>query len=62
MAFDYVTNFPIPEALLPARLRTLLEPVSLDPQQRVEVSCLFEQDPYGADAEHVHLQDGCSLG
>ena len=55
MALDYLASFPIPEALLPARLRALLEPVSLDPRQKVEVACLFEQDPYGADAEHDHL-------
>ena len=61
MAFDYVANFPIPEAVLPARLRGLLEPASLDPKQRVEVACLFEQDPHGADTEHVHLQTAVVL-
>jgi len=56
VTFDYVANFPISEDRLPQRLRTLLEPVSLDPRQKVEVACIYEHDPYGADAEHVHLQ------
>jgi hypothetical protein len=56
MAFDYLAAFPLPVHVLPARLRGLLEPVGLSPRQLVEVACRHEADPYGANAEHLHLQ------
>jgi hypothetical protein len=37
MPFDYVGAFPIPTAILPAKLRGLLEPIGFNPQQKVEV-------------------------
>ena len=56
MPFDYIGAFPIPVAILPKKLRDLLEPVSFDPQQRVEVASLFESDPHGPNVEHLHFQ------
>ncbi|WP_245495443.1 hypothetical protein [Rhizobium ruizarguesonis] len=55
MPIDYLNEFPIDAAILPARLSALLEPVGLGPAIRVEVSTRFENDPYGADREHVHM-------
>ncbi|BFM41184.1 hypothetical protein [Synechocystis sp. LKSZ1] len=56
MSFDYIGAFPIPVAILPEKLRNLLESISFDPQQRVEVACFFESDPHGPNVEHVYLQ------
>lgn len=56
MSFDYIGAFPIPVAILPKKLRDLLEPVSFDLQQRVEVASFFEADPHGPNVEHVHFQ------
>lgn len=61
MPFDYVAAFPIPAAILPTRLRSLLEPIGLNPLQRVEVACLYESDPHGLNVEHVHLQTAVIL-
>lgn len=61
MLFDYIGNFPIPPTILPKKLRELFEPISLDPQQKVEVACLFELDPYGLNVEHVQLQTAVVL-
>lgn len=55
MPIDYLQQFPINEALLPPRLRSLLEPVGLDPARRVDVSELYEHDPYGPARECVHM-------
>lgn len=55
MPIDYLASFPIPAQVLPPRLRNLLEPVGLSPSQRVEVACMQESDPYGENAEHLHL-------
>jgi len=55
MPFDYLALFPIPAWVLPARLRGLLEPVSLLPRESVEVACLYETDPHGPNVEHVHM-------
>lgn len=56
MSFNYLESFPIPVHVLPSRLRELLEPVSLSPNQRVEVACKFEFDQHGTQSEHLHLQ------
>src|SRR5450830_681784 len=56
MPFDYVASFPIPSALLPARLRALLEPIGRDPHLKVEVACLYESHVDDSDIECVHLQ------
>lgn len=55
MPFDYLAAFPIPTHALPPRLRGLLEPVGLSPSQVVEVAAMQESDPYGEQAEHLHL-------
>jgi hypothetical protein len=55
MTFDYVTNFPIPEVLLPIRLRMLLEPVGKSPQQQVNVTSRYDFDRHGQNREYVHM-------
>ncbi|MBF4045885.1 hypothetical protein AQ768_22200 [Burkholderia pseudomallei] len=55
MPFDYLAAFPIPVDAIPPRLRELLEPVGLSPSQLVEVASMQESDPYGEQAEHLHL-------
>lgn len=55
MPFDYLAAFPIPVNVMPPRLRGLLEPVGLSPSQFVEVASMQESDPYGEQAEHLHL-------
>ena len=32
-----------------------MEPIGLSPRQYVEVACMQEVDPYGSEAEHLHL-------
>ncbi|TYQ25446.1 hypothetical protein PseudUWO311_15635 [Pseudanabaena sp. UWO311] len=61
MPFNYIGSFPIPTAILPAKLRDLLDPVGFDPQQKVEVACLFESDPHGSNVEHVQLHTALVL-
>lgn len=56
MPFDYLAAFPIPVQIMPSKLRGLLEPVGLSPSQSVEVLSMHESDPYGDQAEHLHLQ------
>lgn len=51
----YFDDFPIPKDILPEKLARLLEPVSLLPNQEVEVSALYENDLYGPDREHLHM-------
>ena len=55
MIIDYLDQFPIPAALLPARLHSLLEPVEDDPQLRIEVASRYDADQYGPDREYVHM-------
>ncbi|KUY99104.1 MULTISPECIES: hypothetical protein [unclassified Burkholderia] len=55
MPFDYLAAFPIPAHVIPPRLRGLLEPVGLSPNQFVEVASKQECDPHGEQAEHLHL-------
>ncbi|MEO9656249.1 hypothetical protein [Marinomonas sp.] len=56
MKFDYLSAFPIPEEHLPTKLRELLTPVDLSANVRVEVAAMQENDQYGPNAEHLHLQ------
>lgn len=56
MAFDYLAALPLPIHLIPPRLRSMLEPVSLAPTLQVEVACMEEHDPYGPGGEHLHMQ------
>lgn len=56
MSIDYLATFPVPQHLLPEKLRRLLSPIGLDPQERVEVTVLFEErDEDRARDETVHL-------
>lgn len=52
---EYVKKFPIPAAQLPARLRSLLEPVGGNPQLQVDVTTRYDVDQYGPDREHVQM-------
>jgi hypothetical protein len=55
MAIDYLEEFPIPARLLPATLRALLTPVSLDPLTRVDVGAMREDADDAVGAETLHL-------
>jgi len=55
MSFDYLANFPIPDQLLPPKLRSLLMPVGLSAEQRVEVAAMLQVDPHGNETEELHL-------
>ncbi|MCW8206847.1 hypothetical protein D8B24_07250 [Verminephrobacter aporrectodeae subsp. tuberculatae] len=62
MAFDYVKNFPIPEKIIPPKLRALLDPVGLDPELEVEIVRFYnEQNSHGRTTEHVHFQTAVVL-
>jgi hypothetical protein len=52
---NYIAEFPIPEKVLPARLRSLLEPVGYDPDERVAVTTDLEFDQYGPNQEYVQM-------
>lgn len=52
---NYIAEFPIPEKVLPPRLRSLLEPVGCDPDGRVEVTADLEFDQHGPNQEYVHM-------
>ncbi|MGY4750595.1 hypothetical protein ACVNHC_12110 [Pannonibacter sp. Q-1] len=55
MLIDYLKEFPIPTALLPTRLRALLEPVGDDPAQRVEVTAFRDRNQHDPNSEAVHM-------
>lgn len=55
MSIDYLTQFPIPAAQLPDRLRALLEPVGYSPQQAVEITSRCDFDRHGPSREYVHM-------
>ncbi|MGP6275078.1 hypothetical protein [Pseudomonas aeruginosa] len=55
MTINYLEAFPLPLSCLPERLQQLLAPVSMSPRQMVEVAALYENDPHGGEAEHLHL-------
>ncbi|OPK48358.1 hypothetical protein CVV70_16955, partial [Ralstonia solanacearum] len=52
---DHLATFPIQGAVLPARLRTLLSPVGLDPLEQVDVTNDLEFDNHGPNSEYVHM-------
>ena len=52
---NYLDNFPIDSALLPDRLRSLLQPVGKNSTLRVDVTTRFENDPYGPNSEHLYM-------
>lgn len=53
---NYVKEFPIPEQILPKRLRALLEPVSSEPARMfVEVCARYEHDQHGDERECMHM-------
>lgn len=53
--FDYLGNFPISADLLPQRLRSLLEPIGIDPLERVAVSSFTETECSEWNRETVHM-------
>jgi len=55
MACDYLEEFPITREALPPKLEELLTPVSLSPNQSIEVACLRNSDLSENQAEHLHL-------
>ncbi len=56
MPINYLDTFPVRQKLLPEKLRRLLSPIGLDPQERVEISALSEySDVSGRRKEVVHL-------
>lgn len=55
MPIDYLATFPVPQQFLPERLRRLLSPIGLAPQERVEISALSEEDGREKRDEVVHL-------
>lgn len=52
---EYLDQFPIQAAQLPARLRGLLEPIGDNPRLRVDVTTRYDVDQYGPDREHVQM-------
>jgi hypothetical protein len=49
-------EFPLPESVLPAKLRALLEPITVENAHRkVEVAASFEHDIYGPGREALHM-------
>lgn len=52
---DYLADFPIPAEVLPARLRSLLEPIGKAPDERVEITTDWEFDHHGPNEEFVHM-------
>ncbi|MEH2539119.1 hypothetical protein [Bradyrhizobium sp. AZCC 1699] len=55
MPIDYLSDFPIPGAILPERLRALLEPVGNSSRQMVEVTSRYDFDSHGPQREYVHM-------
>ena len=55
MKTDYFDDFPVPKNLLPEKLTRLLEPISLSPNERVEVTARYENDFNGPDYEYLHM-------
>ena len=52
---NYLEEFPIPAAVMPASLRNLLEPAGDGPEQRIEVTKRYEHDQYGPQWEYIHM-------
>ncbi len=55
MTIDYLEQFPIQAALLPARLRGLLETVGGAPRLRVKVARRYCADQHGPNREYLHM-------
>lgn len=55
MLIDYLDQFPIPTAILPRRLRALLEQVGDNPALRVEVTTRSDKGQHGPNREYVHM-------
>lgn len=56
MPFDYLAALPIPDHLMPRKLRELLTLVGISDHEKVEVAVFSETDPDGDAEEHLHLQ------
>ncbi len=52
---NYIQDFPLPEASMSPKLRSLLEPAGNDPLLSTEVSSRYEFDQYGPEYEYVHM-------
>lgn len=55
MSIDYLAEFPIPAALLPAKLKDLLSPVDVDQNIQVEVCSSRETKKRGGPHEVMHM-------
>jgi len=55
MSFDYLSSFHLQGEALPDRLRRLLMPVGMSPEERVEVTGLETPDPDHPHDEHLHM-------
>lgn len=55
MVIDYLDQFPISKAILPIRLRALLEPVGDNPAIKVDVTSRWDKDQHGPNLEYVHM-------
>jgi len=55
MKTDHLQTFPLPEALIPPRLRALLVPEGDHEEARVTVTQRFEHDMQGVEHEYVHM-------
>lgn len=54
-AIDHLAAFPVPQHLLPMRLRSWLRPIGLTADERVEVTGEFEIDHHGPAYEAGHM-------
>lgn len=54
MPIDHLAEFPLKGALLPPRLKALLEPVGLDPEAQVVVAQRYDADAHGPEREYAH--------
>jgi hypothetical protein len=52
---DYLSEFPVPSEVLPKRLREMLVPVGLEPNEQVEVCAQWSRDPAHPTCETVHM-------
>ena len=55
MPIDYLTDFPLPQHLVPPKLRALLTPTGLDPQEPVDVTRTFQEERQDIGLECVHM-------
>lgn len=52
---DYLAEFPVPAPVLPVRLREMLMPIGIEPNERVEVCTQWSLDPANPTSETVHM-------